>query len=264
MRKVFLLISSFLLSTLFLFANPNSLYAQGTCTCEIGIPTGPGLCPWKLGVNNCNSGFLPICPELAVCTPTPPCICESVGSLDCGEENEFCCPGNTCFDPFECINLGGGTGDPGGGYRCLRPCDTANDCSPGEVCSGVSGGCTADPFNPPPPEVKIPVFCDSSGEPTTDNTGELYTAIGCIPFNTGNNFIRFILRWGIGIAGGIAFILIVIAAFQIITSQGDPKKLQAGRELLTSAIAGLVLLIFSVLILRIIGVNLLGIPGFGS
>ncbi|OGM13139.1 hypothetical protein A2V80_03440 [Candidatus Woesebacteria bacterium RBG_16_39_8b] len=76
--------------------------------------------------------------------------------------------------------------------------------------------------------------------------------------------MRFILRWGIGIAGGIAFILIIVAAFQITTSSGDPKKLQAGRELLTSAIAGLVLLILSALILRIIGVNILNIPGFGS
>lgn len=47
----------------------------------------------------------------------------------------------------------------------------------------------------------------------------------------------------------------------IITSQGDPRRLQSGKELLTAAIAGLLLVIFSVLILRVIGVNILGIPG---
>ena len=228
----------------------------GTCTCGYSDPFACN----TVVENNCNSGFSPVCQG---CSAVPNCACEP-SPPDCGDENEFCCPGNTCNGPLECINLGYGPGDPGGGYRCLRPCDSAADCDVYEVCSGISGGCTADPSNPPPPEVKVAVFCDSSGEPTTDNTGELYTAIGCIPFNTGNNFIRFILRWGIGIAGGIAFILIIVAAFQIITSQGDPKRLQAGRELLTSAIAGLVLLIFSVLILRLIGVNLLGIPGFGT
>jgi hypothetical protein len=47
----------------------------------------------------------------------------------------------------------------------------------------------------------------------------------------------------------------------ISTSAGDPKKLQAGKELLTAAISGLLLLIFSVFILRIIGVEILNIPG---
>lgn len=86
------------------------------------------------------------------------------------------------------------------------------------------------------------------------------TAIGCIPIEQ-QGMITFFLKWAIGIAGGIAFILIIIASFQIMTSQGDPKRLQAGKELLNSAIMGLILLIFSVFILRIIGVRILQIPG---
>lgn len=86
------------------------------------------------------------------------------------------------------------------------------------------------------------------------------TAIGCIPIEQ-QGMITFLLRWAIGIAGGIAFILIIIASFQIMTSQGDPKRLQAGKELLSSAIMGLILLIFSAFILRVIGVDILGIPG---
>lgn len=90
------------------------------------------------------------------------------------------------------------------------------------------------------------------------------TALGCIPINDQNKFMSWILGWAIGIGGGIAFLLILFAGFQIMTSQGDPKKLQAGQELLTSAIGGLILLIFSVFILRFIGVDILGIPGLST
>lgn len=82
------------------------------------------------------------------------------------------------------------------------------------------------------------------------------TAIGCVPVDQ-TKFLSFLLRWSIGIASGVAFILITKASFQIMTSQGDMKKIQAGKELLTSAIMGLILIIFSVFILRLIGVNIL-------
>ena len=85
------------------------------------------------------------------------------------------------------------------------------------------------------------------------------TAIGCVPIGDENQLAGFVLRWAIGIGGGIAFILIVFAGFQMTTSSGDPKKLQASRELLTSAIGGLILLIFSVFLLELIGVQILGI-----
>jgi hypothetical protein len=90
------------------------------------------------------------------------------------------------------------------------------------------------------------------------------TAIGCIPIGSQGGLIGFVLSWAIGIGGGIAFILIVSAGFLILTSGGNPQRLQSGKELLTSAISGLLLLIFSIFILRIIGVDILKIPDFGK
>ncbi len=105
-----------------------------------------------------------------------------------------------------------------------------------------------------------------NGSTTTinGNCGEsaIDTAIGCVPINDQNALIGFFLRWGIGIGGGIAFLLILAAGFQIITSRGDPNRLKAGQELMTSAIAGLLLLIFSLVILRIIGFDILKIGAF--
>jgi uncharacterized protein (DUF2345 family) len=53
--------------------------------------------------------------------------------------------------------------------------------------------------------------------------------------------------------------MILAAGFQILTSSGDPKKLSAGQELLTSAVSGLILIVFSIFALRLIGVNILGL-----
>ncbi|OGM57315.1 hypothetical protein A3E46_01260 [Candidatus Woesebacteria bacterium RIFCSPHIGHO2_12_FULL_46_16] len=100
----------------------------------------------------------------------------------------------------------------------------------------------------------------------TTSTGEsgINTAIGCIPFENTTSFISFVLRWAIGVGGGIAFLLIVYSAFMIMSSRGNPERLKAGQELLNSAIAGLILLIFSIFILRVIGVDILKLPGFGE
>lgn len=109
------------------------------------------------------------------------------------------------------------------------------------------------------------IFCVSSnskdGTTTDPDSGYIYTAIGCIPVTNMPDFITWILGWAIGIGGGISLMLIIVASFQIISSSGNPEKVQAGKELLTSAIAGLIMLIFSVFILKVIGVDILKLPG---
>lgn len=108
----------------------------------------------------------------------------------------------------------------------------------------------ADPPIPDDPQILCP-----------DNTS-INTAIGCVPFGNQNEFIGFILGWAVGIGGGVAFLLILSASFMIITSSGNPDRLKAGQELLTSAIMGLIMIIFSIFVLRLIGVDILKIPGF--
>lgn len=92
------------------------------------------------------------------------------------------------------------------------------------------------------------------------------TAIGCIPVlnnDNGTAFMAFVLRWAVGVGGGIAFLLILYAGFMLMTSTGNPERIKAGQELLTSAISGLILLIFSVFILKFIGIDILGLCKFG-
>ncbi len=92
----------------------------------------------------------------------------------------------------------------------------------------------------------------------------IQTAIGCINvLGSQEQFLGDILKWGVGVGGGIAFLLILYAGFMVMSSAGNPERLKAGQELLTSAISGLILLIFSIFILKFIGIDILGLGAFG-
>jgi len=93
------------------------------------------------------------------------------------------------------------------------------------------------------------------------NSG-INTAIGCIPTDIGSGgLISSILRLAVGLGGGIALVLMLYGTFIITTSAGIPDKLKAGREIITSAIVGLIFIILSIVIMEFIGVQILGLPG---
>lgn len=91
----------------------------------------------------------------------------------------------------------------------------------------------------------------------------LYTAVGCIGADS-DSIVTRLVRIGLGIAGGVALLMILAGSFMFSTSQGDPKKASEAKELITSAVIGLVFIIFSVTLLQFIGVTILHLPGFGS
>lgn len=89
----------------------------------------------------------------------------------------------------------------------------------------------------------------------------VWTALGCIP-SSPSGFITKFLRFGTGIAGGIALMLIVFGGLQMMTAAGNPEQLNSGKELIAGAISGLLMVIFSIFLLRFIGYDILAIPGF--
>lgn len=93
--------------------------------------------------------------------------------------------------------------------------------------------------------------------------GGIWTAIGCIPSDP-ESIISTIIKIGLILGGAIVLVMILVGAFMLSTSRGDPKKTQEAKELITSAIVGLLFIIFSVTILQFIGVSVIRIPGFGQ
>ena len=101
------------------------------------------------------------------------------------------------------------------------------------------------------------------------DAGGAWTALGCLGRGGGtgsslNDFLQSFIQIGTGIGGGVAFLLILFSGFQTITSTGNPEKLHAAKELMTAAISGLLLIIFSVFLLKFIGIDILTLPGFSG
>jgi len=93
--------------------------------------------------------------------------------------------------------------------------------------------------------------------------GGYWSGMGCVYFSSWQVFFeKNVFGLLIGLAGIISLFCIIYAAFQIQTSSGNTEKVKKAQELLTSCIMGLMLIIFSIFILRIIGVDVLRIPGF--
>lgn len=93
--------------------------------------------------------------------------------------------------------------------------------------------------------------------------GGIWTAVGCIPSEP-ENVIKVVITLGLALGGGVVLIMILVGSFMLSVSQGDPNKTKEAKEIITSAIIGLLFVIFSVTLLQFIGVSVLQIPGFGE
>ena len=166
-------------------------------------------------------------------------LCYPPSTYSCGEFMERCCEPNFCEGSLEPMSV----------QMSLM------DMSVIDICFCFLGS------NDPPTPQEPPMKCvpeNQSGEVGID------TAVGCIPILTEdtNPFTKFVLGLFIGLGGGTSFVLTIVAGAMITLSAGNPRKIAAGHELFVAAFSGLLFLIFSVFMLRFLGVDILGIPGF--
>jgi hypothetical protein len=119
------------------------------------------------------------------------------------------------------------------------------------------------------PKLEITPLCDSSdpncstaaGDATGCKENEIKTTAGCVP-TPPNNLLTTIFRAGLEVAGGIALLLMIYSAVKMILSKGNKGQLKSAQDQFSSAFIGLLFVVFSLLLLQLIGVNVLNIPGF--
>jgi hypothetical protein len=89
------------------------------------------------------------------------------------------------------------------------------------------------------------------------------TALGDIPTDPAA-LVVWILKYAILMGGGIAFLLSMWGGITIILGAGNPEKINEGKETISAAVTGILFIIFSVFLLRLIGVDILQLPGFSK
>jgi ABC-type polysaccharide transport system permease subunit len=93
----------------------------------------------------------------------------------------------------------------------------------------------------------------------TDNVATL----NCVPV-----IFQELINTGLMFSGTVAFAFIVVAAYQLMTSAGDAKKVQGAKGTLTYAIIGLVIVLLSYFIVNFIafttGVDCIRTIGFDN
>ncbi len=95
------------------------------------------------------------------------------------------------------------------------------------------------------------------GDPEGEITGAIWTEIGCVDPSPAGIITR-IFQIGLGLMGGIAILRVIQIAY--LKQQGDPQKVEEASSMLTSLIAGLILMMLGVIILEFLGINVLGLP----
>lgn len=104
--------------------------------------------------------------------------------------------------------------------------------------------------------LKLPTIITSQGpQPTIEFQGPLPTSTvnaGRLRFESLGDIITIALQYLFPIAGLLLFLFLVFGGFQLLTSSGDPKKVEAGRNRITYAVMGFVLLVASYWIVKIV------------
>ncbi|QQS39084.1 hypothetical protein IPM62_00485 [Candidatus Woesebacteria bacterium] len=247
-------------------------YCHDACVGEVGsIPTVDNWCTNSVS-GECTYEESPN-GRTNICN----CFCTfPAKNIECRQSGD-CPPDESCV-VGECQSSGGSTCDPMlSGLDCwspMGPCDPDDPANNITYCIDEdmdgSGICLCNSRQFFGEITPLEIFCDQQGNPTKDaQWGKMWTAIGCIPIVDSQGdpvlteFSKFWLRMGLSMGGGLALILIAISGILMKLSAGNPERAKLAKAIFAAALAGLFVLIFSAFILRLSGVQILGIPGLG-
>lgn len=96
------------------------------------------------------------------------------------------------------------------------------------------------------------------GETCPENT--INTALGCLSTDP-QHLTSQILTLSVGVGGSLALILLLYGFTLLAASAGSPDKVTAAKEIITSAIGGLIFITMATVLMGFIGINVLGLPG---
>lgn len=91
---------------------------------------------------------------------------------------------------------------------------------------------------------------------------EIQTDFGCISRDNPMVFVSKYYAIGLGLIGGVSLLFIIYGGFLVLTSQGNPTRLNVAKSYIFYAIVGLLFAIFGYVFIQLLAVDILAIPGF--
>jgi cell wall-associated NlpC family hydrolase len=241
----------------------------GTDVCIKINSSGYGICGKCMTDDDCfkngapvKSGSGPKCSQ-----QTGDCV--GTGGESGTESGTPCSTTNDCAIGYKCdIPTSGSQGNCAAVQFGTR-CDSAGDCGKDQVCN--PSGCAEAPppegttttkppeFKPIAPVLSIPIpnldLSAFSKITTVDYKGETYVKIPYLSL-----YLAAVYRLGIGVAGVLAVIMIMIGGFIWLAAAGDAGKIGVAKKMITGAVVGLFLAVGSYTFMQIVNPDLLS-PG---
>lgn len=90
---------------------------------------------------------------------------------------------------------------------------------------------------------------------------EIQTDLGCFP-NDPVGFAQKFYGFGLGFVAALALITLMLGGYSIMTSRGDPQRVNIGKSYIIYSICGLLLAIFGYVFIQVVVVDILHVPGF--
>ncbi len=115
----------------------------------------------------------------------------------------------------------------------------------------------------PPKEADQCRECMYEGTDENDYTkpkGQVWTGLGCVKIKTTGDLFGEAFKILSNIIGGIAMLLLIYASILFMVSGGDAEKIKKAKSILTAVITGILFVIFSIMIMKFIGLTLLELP----
>lgn len=170
------------------------------------------------------------------CQPDTTCLgeCSTIGAA-CGADPS-CSPNENCeagaLGVPDCVF---DTACVAGNVTCtVGLCGAAAGCPTGEMCIGAGGGTTCYPTP------NCAVCTTPSCQIIANFDANIAEAVSKIY----NIFFPVVILLGV--------VFVIVAGYIFMTSQGAPEKVKLGSESLTSAITGIIFVVLSMVILRVI------------
>lgn len=211
------------------------------------VPIGTFGCAIKISD---SKPIAPSCKIGATCVPVPP---TSTVDFEKAEiVNGYCLPTQTkcpaCDSGYEFIPVGAQCekyNSDDGTYTKVKA--VVKTCNAGETCSSLGYGCLPGRTAEQRLSACPGGVCSTALGPLQTDLPKLLTQIFTIALT---------------IAGIAALGLIIASGYRLMISQGNPEQVKGAREQLTAAIIGLLFIIFSLVILQVVGHSIINIPGF--